>query len=117
KVYNAYQNAVSTKGQPTVILAQTVKGYGMGPTGEAVNNAHQVKKLDIEGLKTFRDRFAIPISDEDLKKVPYYRPAKDSAEMQYLHERRKSLNGYLPARKADFEALQIPGLDAFSAQL
>lgn len=117
KVYNAYHNAVNTKGQPTVVLAQTVKGYGMGPTGEAVNNAHQVKKLDIEGLKTFRDRFAIPVSDEDLKDVPYYRPEKDSAEMQYLHERRKSLNGYLPERKADFEALEIPGLDTFSKQL
>ena len=117
KVYNAYHNAVNTKGQPTVILAQTVKGYGMGPTGEAVNNAHQVKKLDIEALKTFRDRFNIPIEDKDLEKIPYYRPPEDSAEMQYLQERRKQLNGYLPARKADFEALEIPGLDAFSKQL
>ncbi|WP_024460572.1 pyruvate dehydrogenase (acetyl-transferring), homodimeric type [Marinimicrobium sp. LS-A18] len=117
KVYNAYHNAVNTKGQPTVILAQTVKGYGMGPTGEAVNNAHQVKKLDIDALKTFRDRFNIPIEDKDLEKIPYYRPPEDSAEMQYLHERRKQLNGYLPARKADFEALEIPGLDAFSKQL
>jgi len=117
KVYNAYHNAVNTKGQPTVILAQTVKGYGMGPTGEAVNNAHQVKKLDIDALKTFRDRFNIPIEDKDLEKIPYYRPPEDSAEMQYLHERRKQLNGYLPARKADFEALEIPALDAFSKQL
>jgi pyruvate dehydrogenase E1 component len=117
KVYNAYHNAVNTKGQPTVILAQTVKGYGMGPTGEAVNNAHQVKKLDVDALKTFRDRFNIPIEDKDLEKIPYYRPAADSAEMQYLHERRKQLNGYLPARKADFEALEIPSLEAFSKQL
>ncbi len=117
KVYNAYHNAVNTKGQPTVILAQTVKGYGMGPTGEAVNNAHQVKKLDIDALKTFRDRFNIPIEDKDLEKIPYYRPPQDSAEMQYLQERRKELNGYLPARKADFEALEIPPLDAFSKQL
>ncbi|MDO3382690.1 pyruvate dehydrogenase (acetyl-transferring), homodimeric type [Gilvimarinus algae] len=117
KVYNAYHNAVNTKGQPTVILAQTVKGYGMGPTGEAVNNAHQVKKLDIEALKTFRDRFNIPIEDKDLEKIPYYRPADDSAEMQYLQERRRALNGYLPARKADFEALEIPTLEAFKAQL
>ena len=117
KVYNAYHNAVNTKGQPTVILAQTVKGYGMGPTGEAVNNAHQVKKLDIEALKTFRDRFNIPIEDKDLEKIPYYRPADDSAEMQYLQERRRVLNGYLPARKADFEALEIPTLEAFKAQL
>ncbi|UZJ45825.1 pyruvate dehydrogenase (acetyl-transferring), homodimeric type [Marinimicrobium sp. C6131] len=117
KVYNAYHNAVNTKGQPTVILAQTVKGYGMGPTGEAVNNAHQVKKLDIDALKTFRDRFNIPIEDKDLEKIPYYRPPEDSAEMQYLHERRKQLNGYLPARKADFEALEIPPLETFSKQL
>ncbi|WP_027328919.1 pyruvate dehydrogenase (acetyl-transferring), homodimeric type [Marinimicrobium agarilyticum] len=117
KVYNAYHNAVNTKGQPTVILAQTVKGYGMGPTGEAVNNAHQVKKLDLEGLKTFRDRFNIPIEDKDLEKIPYYRPPEDSAEMQYLQERRKELNGYLPSRKADFEALEIPKLDAFAKQL
>ncbi|UTF60894.1 pyruvate dehydrogenase (acetyl-transferring), homodimeric type [Gilvimarinus sp. DA14] len=117
KVYNAYHNAVNTKGQPTVILAQTVKGYGMGPTGEAVNNAHQVKKLDIEALKSFRDRFDIPIEDKDLEKIPYYRPPEDSAEMRYLQERRKQLNGYLPARKADFEALEIPTLEAFKAQL
>ncbi len=117
KVYNAYHNAVNTKGQPTVILAQTVKGYGMGPTGEAVNNAHQVKKLDIDALKTFRDRFNIPIEDKDLEKIPYYRPPEDSAEMQYLQERRKELNGYLPARKADFDALEIPPLEAFSKQL
>ncbi|MGD8176991.1 pyruvate dehydrogenase (acetyl-transferring), homodimeric type [Marinimicrobium sp. ARAG 43.8] len=117
KVYNAYHNAVNTKGQPTVILAQTVKGYGMGPTGEAVNNAHQVKKLDIEALKTFRDRFNIPIEDKDLEKIPYYRPADDSPEMQYLQERRKELNGYLPSRKSDFEALEIPALDAFAKQL
>ncbi|WP_020209369.1 pyruvate dehydrogenase (acetyl-transferring), homodimeric type [Gilvimarinus chinensis] len=117
KVYNAYHNAVNTKGQPTVILAQTVKGYGMGPTGEAVNNAHQVKKLDMEALKSFRDRFDIPIEDKDLESIPYYRPPEDSAEMRYLQERRKQLNGYLPARKADFEALEIPTLEAFKAQL
>src|SRR5690625_6833428 len=80
KVYNAYYHAVNTKGQPTVILAQTVKGYGLGPTGEAVNNAHQVKKLDVEALKTFRDRFNIPIADEELDKIPDYRPPADSAE-------------------------------------
>ncbi|WP_041523426.1 pyruvate dehydrogenase (acetyl-transferring), homodimeric type [Gilvimarinus agarilyticus] len=117
KVYNAYHNAVNTKGQPTVVLAQTVKGYGMGPTGEAVNNAHQVKKLDIDALKTFRDRFNIPIDDKDLESIPYYRPADDSAEMQYLQERRRTLDGYLPSRKSDFEALPIPALDAFKAQL
>jgi pyruvate dehydrogenase E1 component len=117
KVYNAYHNATTTKGQPTVILAQTVKGYGMGTSGEASNDTHSVKKLDIESLKTFRDRFGLEISDEDLPKLPYYRPAEDSPEMQYLHARRKALNGYLPARKADFEAMQTPELEAFAAQL
>ncbi|WP_111640345.1 pyruvate dehydrogenase (acetyl-transferring), homodimeric type [Marinimicrobium alkaliphilum] len=117
KVYNAYHNAVNTKGQPTVILAQTVKGYGMGPSGEAVNNAHQVKKLDLEALRKIRDRFDLPFSDEEVEKIPYYRPAEDSPEMKYLQERRKELNGYLPARKADFDALEIPTLDAFKAQL
>jgi pyruvate dehydrogenase E1 component len=117
KVYNAYQNAVNTKGQPTVILAQTVKGYAMGTSGEASNDAHSIKKLDIESLKGFRDRFGIPISDEDLPSLPYYRPAEDSPEMQYLRERRKTLNGYLPARKADFGSLITPELEAFAAQL
>ena len=117
KVYNAYSQAVNTKGQPTVILAQTVKGYGMGTAGEAINKTHSVKSLDIESLKKFRDRFQLPISDEDLPKLPYYRPAEDSPEMQYLRARRNALKGYLPARKADFEALKTPELDAFAAQL
>src|SRR5690554_5913849 len=117
KVYNAYHQAVNTKGQPTVILAQTVKGYGMGASGEAINKTHSVKALDIESLKKFRDRFELEISDEDLPKLPYYRPAEDSPEMQYLRARRTALQGYLPARKADFEALKVPGLDAFASQL
>ncbi len=117
KVYNAYHNAVNTKGQPTVILAQTVKGYGMGPSGEAVNNAHQVKKLDIDSLKKFRDRFNLPFTDDELEKVPYYRPPEDSPEMKYLRERRTTLKGYLPERKANFEPLDTPGLDAFKALL
>lgn len=117
KVYNAYHQAVNTKGQPTVILAQTVKGYGMGASGEAINKTHSVKSLDIESLKKFRDRFGLSISDDDLPKLPYYRPAEDSPEMKYLRERRKALSGYLPARKADFTALQTPELEAFAAQL
>lgn len=117
KVYNAYRQAMSVKGQPTVILAQTVKGYGMGSSGEAINKTHSVKSLDIENLKRFRDRFELPISDEDLPKLPYYRPAEDSPEMQYLRARRSHLHGYLPARKADFEALQTPELEAFASQL
>jgi pyruvate dehydrogenase E1 component len=117
KVYNAYHQAVNTKGKPTVILAQTVKGYGMGTSGEAINKTHSVKSLDIESLKKFRDRFELPISDEELPKLPYYRPEESSPEMQYLRARRKALNGYLPSRKADFQALKVPDLDVFAAQL
>lgn len=117
KVYAAYAEAYAHKGQPTVILAQTVKGYAMGDSGESANKTHSVKKLDIDSLKTFRDRFGIPVSDEELKNVPYYRPAADSPEMVYMHERRKALKGYLPSRVADFEALNIPSLDTFKALL
>ncbi len=117
KVYAAYAEAMASKGKPTVILAQTVKGYGMGQSAEAQNETHSVKKLDLESLKRFRDRFGIPISDEELKNVPYYRPAPDSPEMVYMRKRREALNGYLPARKADFPALTTPELDAFKAHL
>ena len=117
KVYAAYAEAVSHKGQPTVILAQTIKGYGLGAAGESANITHSVKKLDIDSLKTFRDRFGIPVADENLKSVPYYRPAPDSPEMKYMHERRQTLGGYLPARVADFEALKIPDLTQFKALL
>lgn len=117
KVYAAYAAAVAHKGQPTVILAQTVKGYGMGITAESANVAHSVKKLDLDSLKAFRDRFEIPIRDEDLKSVPYYRPAADSPEMVYLQQRRAALNGYIPSRVADFESLQVPSLDSFKALL
>ncbi|TVZ38358.1 pyruvate dehydrogenase E1 component [Alteromonadaceae bacterium 2753L.S.0a.02] len=117
KVYAAYAEAVAHKGQPTVILAQTVKGYGMGAAGESANVAHSVKKLDVDSLKKFRDRFGIPVADEDLKSVPYYRPAPDSPEMVYMRKRREELRGYLPARVKDFEALQIPKLDTFKGLL
>ncbi|EGG94121.1 Pyruvate dehydrogenase E1 component [gamma proteobacterium IMCC1989] len=117
KVYAAYAQAVAHKGQPTVVLAQTVKGYGMGEAGEAINETHSVKKLDAESLKQFRDRFGLPFSDEELKGLPYYRPAADSPEMIYLHEQRKKLGGYLPARRSEVEELTIPALDAFKSQL
>ena len=117
KVYAAYHEAVNHKGQPTVILAQTVKGYGMGASGESANITHSVKKLDIESLKKFRDRFGIPIPDDKLKEVPYYCPSPDSPEMEYMRNRRKELNGPLPARVADFDALEVPTLDAFKALL
>ena len=115
KVFAAYAAASAHKGQPTVILAKTVKGYGMGPAGEAQNITHSVKKLEIEALKKFRDRFDIPLPDSDLEKVPYYRPPADSPEMRYLHERRKELGGSLPSRKPDFEALTVPGIDSLEA--
>ena len=117
KVYAAYDAATSHTGQPTVILAKTVKGYGLGPAGEAQNYTHSVKKLDLEGLKDFRDRFDIPISDADLEKVPYYRPPEDSTEMRYLKQCRSSLGGSLPRRKSDFEALQIPPLSVLESVL
>ncbi len=115
KVYAAYAAATKHKGQPTVILAKTVKGYGLGPAGEAQNITHSVKKLDIEALKDFRDRFDIPLSDEDLKTVPYYRPPADTPEMRYLQERREALGGLLPVRKTEFETLPIPPIDIFEA--
>lgn len=117
KVYAAYAEAMATTGKPTVVLAMTVKGYGLGTGGEAQNEAHSVKKLDLEELKKFRDRFAVPISDEALKDVPYYKPPEDSPEMVYMRKRREELGGYLPARRASFEPLTVPPLDTFSAQL
>ena len=117
KVYAAYEAATTHSGKPTVILAKTVKGYGLGPAGEAQNYTHSVKKLDLEGLKDFRDRFDIPISDADLDKVPYYRPPEDSTEMRYLKQRRSSLGGSLPRRKSDFEALTIPPLSVLKSLL
>ncbi len=112
KVYNAYRAAMEHKGQPTVILAKTIKGYGMGRAGEGLNITHQQKKLDDEALKEFRDRFNIPVSDDDIAHVPYYRPADDSEEIRYLRERRKTLGGYLPQRRTSAPALAVPGLDA-----
>jgi len=117
KVYNAYRAATEHKGQPTVILAKTIKGYGMGRSGEGLNITHQQKKLDDDALKEFRDRFNIPVSDEDIAAVPYYRPADDSEEIRYLRERRKTLGGYLPQRRTSAPPLQVPGLEAFAPLL
>ncbi|MDH5737322.1 MAG: pyruvate dehydrogenase (acetyl-transferring), homodimeric type, partial [Gammaproteobacteria bacterium] len=116
KVYAAYAAAVKHKGQPTVILAKTVKGYGMGLAGEAQNFTHAVKKLDLESLREFRDRFDIPLPDSELETVPYYRPPENSPEMTYLKERRKALGGFLPQRKNSFKPFEIPKaglLDSF----
>lgn len=118
KVHAAYHAAVHHKGQPTVLLIKTVKGYGMGKIGEGKNTAHQTKKLVDEDVKAFRDRFNIPIPDDQLADIPFYKPADDTPEMQYLHARRKALGGYLPKRRAKAsEQLAVPALSAFQAVL
>jgi len=117
KVYAAYAAAVEEHDRPTVILAMTVKGYGTGEAGEANNETHALKKLDLESLKAFRDRFDIPISDKELEDVPYYKPPADSPEMRYMRERREALGGPLPVRRAEVERLQTPPLAAFDNQL
>src|SRR5271170_6667445 len=117
KVYAAYKVAADHKGQPTVILAKTVKGYGMGEAGEGQMVAHQQKKLGDSALKSFRDRFHIPISDDDIAKVPFLPLPKDSETLKYLHERRAALGGYLPARRRLSTPLAIPELSAFDALL
>jgi len=117
KVYAAYHAAVHHKGQPTVILAKTVKGYGMGNAGEAENDTHQVKKLTLDELKYFRDRFDVPLTDKQLEEVQYYRPPMDSPEMEYLRRQREKLGGPIPRRTVDFLNLSVPALDTFAAQL
>ncbi|MGB5165487.1 MAG: pyruvate dehydrogenase (acetyl-transferring), homodimeric type [Woeseiaceae bacterium] len=117
KVYAAYDAATRHKGQPTIILAKTVKGYGMGGAGEGQNTAHQQKKMDLDALKMMRDRFNIPVSDKDIANVPYYKPAPDSEEHEYLMERRHALGGFLPQRRSKSTSLPIPGIEAFKAQL
>ena len=115
KVYAAYHAAVHHKGQPTVILAKTVKGYGLGKAGESINIAHQMKKPGREALQAFRDRYRIPIPDESLDDVPFYRPDENSAEMQYLREQREQLGGFLPRRKIEAPTLPIPPFETFQA--
>ncbi len=114
KVYAAYDRAIKHKGQPTVLLIKTVKGFGMGKIGEGKNTVHQTKKLGDEDIKAFRDRFNIPIPDSQIAELPFYKPADDTPEMKYLHERRKALGGYLPHRrtKAD-ESFTVPALETF----
>jgi pyruvate dehydrogenase E1 component len=117
KVYNAYKAAVEHEGQPTVLLVKTVKGYGMGKGGEAMMPAHQTKKMDEEVLKHFRTRFGIPLSDDELKGIPFLKFADDSPESKYLHERRQALGGYLPARRMKSDSLTVPPLTTFEALL
>jgi pyruvate dehydrogenase E1 component len=116
KVFAAYAAAVNHKGQPTVILAKTIKGYGMGEAGEAQNITHQQKKVDGEALRKFRDRFNIPVTDDQLSQLPFCRPPEDSLEMSYLRERGNIL-GAVPDRKVVAEPLQIPSLEAFEVLL
>lgn len=111
KLFAAFAAAKAHKGQPTVILAKTKKGYGMGSAGESRMTAHQTKKLDVEGLKVFRDRFRLSMSDEDVAQLKFYKPADDSHEMQYLHARRKALGGYLPTRRTVADPVPVPALD------
>jgi len=118
KIYAAYAAAAKHVDQPTVILAKTVKGYGMGKIGEAKNPTHQLKKLDADAVREFRDRFAIPVADDKLEEMPFYRPAENAPEMKYLHERRRALGGYLPQRRrAASEKIKVPELSAFNAIL
>jgi pyruvate dehydrogenase E1 component len=118
KIYAAYASAVKTEGKPTVILAKTVKGYGMGKIGEGKNTTHQQKKMDIESIRTFRDRFNIPVPDDKLAELPFYKPADDDPIIQYMHERRKALGGYLPQRRPKAGAsLVAPPLSAFEQVL
>ncbi|WP_046112357.1 pyruvate dehydrogenase (acetyl-transferring), homodimeric type [Aquincola tertiaricarbonis] len=118
KVYAAYHRAVNHKGQPTLLLIKTVKGFGMGKIGEGKNTAHQTKKLVDEDVKAFRDRFNIPIPDDKLAEIPFYKPADDTPEMKYLHERRQALGGYLPQRRTKAEeSFAIPPIETFKAVL
>ena len=114
KVFAAFKEAVEHKGQPTIILAKTVKGYGLGESGEGRNITHQQKKLNEDELREFRTRFAIPISDEDVVHAPFHKPAEDSPEMAYLRERRQELGGYMPERRETCEPLAMPQDSAFS---
>ncbi|MBX3651160.1 MAG: pyruvate dehydrogenase (acetyl-transferring), homodimeric type [Burkholderiales bacterium] len=117
KMYAAYAAAMKHTGQPTVILAKTVKGYGMGESGEGQNISHQQKKMGTASIRAFRDRFNLPIPDDKLEEVPFYKPPEDSPEMQYLRSRIEAMGGSLPLRQRKVEPLEVPALSAFEAQL
>jgi pyruvate dehydrogenase E1 component len=117
KVFNAFNAAVNHKGEPVVILAQTIKGYGLGEAGEGRNITHQQKKLNEQELLHFRSRFGIPLSDEEAKKAPFFRPPDDSEEMQYLLKRREHLGGFLPKRKNEAEPVTLPDDKIYSELL
>src|SRR5262249_1445555 len=113
----AYASAISHTGQPTVVLAKTIKGYGMGEAGEGQNITHQQKKMTEAALLTFRDRFELPLTDDQIRDGAFYRPPDDSPEMTYLRERRAELGGSLPARRPKAQPLAVPELSAFKGQL
>ena len=117
KIYAAYHSAVSHTGQPTVILAKTVKGYGMGGSGEAINITHSQKKMKMDDLKSFRDRFQVPISDKEVEQMSFYRPPDDTPELEYLKQCRTALGGHLPARRTKGDSLDIPSLTIFERLL
>ncbi len=117
KVYAAFHSAVNHQNQPTVILAHTIKGYGMGGSGEAMNIAHQAKKMSPDDVRRFRDRFEIPVKDEELDDIPFVKFPDGSPELEYMRARRQELGGYLPQRRMKAESLPVPNLDAFAALL
>jgi len=117
KIYSAYAAATTHTGQPSVVLAKTVKGYGMGDSGEALNISHQQKKMDEASIRSFRDRFKIPVPNSDMDELPYYHPGEDSEEIKYMKERRDALGGFLPQRRAQTTPLNVPELDAFETLL
>src|SRR5690606_37466747 len=114
KIYAAYALAASHTGQPTVILAHTKKGFGMGSAGQGRMTTHSHKKFEEQDLIGFRDRFALPLDDELVRQVAFYKPDEDSAELRYLHARRKALGGYLPARRTDAAPVPVPELASYA---
>ena len=117
KIFSAYQAAITHKGAPTLILAKTIKGFGMGQAGEAMNTSHQQKKLDVEQIARFRDRFSLPVADDKLADLPYLKFAEDSEEYKYMRQRRMDLGGFIPQRRRKAEPLAVPPLDTFAALL
>ncbi len=117
KIYAAYHAATQHTGQPSVVLAKTVKGYGMGESGEALNITHQQKKMDEGSIRAFRNRFKVPVSNDDIADMPYYHPGEDSVEIKYMQERREALGGYLPQRRVKSNPLEVPSLQAFESLL
>ncbi|MGB7502552.1 MAG: pyruvate dehydrogenase (acetyl-transferring), homodimeric type [Azonexus sp.] len=117
KIFSAYQAAITHKGAPTLILAKTIKGFGMGQAGEAMNTSHQQKKLDVEQIARFRDRFSLPVADDKLADLPYLKFAENSEEYKYMRQRRMDLGGFIPQRRRKAEPLAVPPLDTFAALL